>query len=159
MHRVFGDRQVWRGGERTKASALKWGKSEKKIISSYKNVLSLFTVFFTTMRRTFTGRSHPVKQTWRPWKRNKRPFSSVDSKTRIRWNSGLSARFQIFTSEELKPYHHGISVLLVGNMKMKTAYCLSFPRYFEWKRLYYNVTESSRHIVRWHFLLKYPIEI
>ena len=97
----------------SKASALKWGKSGKKITSSCKYLLSLFTVFFTTMRRTFTGRSHPVKQTWRPWKRNKRPFSSVDSKTRIRWNSGSSARFQIFTSEELKPYHHGISVLLV----------------------------------------------
>ena len=99
------------GGERN--LVLSNEANQKKIISSYKNVLSLFTVFFTKMRWTFTGRSHPVKQTWRPWKRNKRPFSSVDSKTKIRWNSGSSARFQIFTLEELKPYHHGISVLLV----------------------------------------------
>ena len=155
---MFKDRHVRRGGRKTKASAVKWGNSGKKSFQAV-NILSLFTVFFTTMRRAFAGGSHLVKQTWRPWKRNKRPFSSVDSKTKIRWNSGSSARFQIFTLEELKPYHHGISALLVQKMKMKTVYCLSFPRYFEWKHLYYAVTESSRHMVRWHFLLKYPIEI
>ena len=64
-HRVFGDRQVWRGGGERNL-VLSNEANQKKIISSCKYVLSLFTVFFTTTRQAFTGRSHPVKQTWRP---------------------------------------------------------------------------------------------
>ena len=47
VHRVFGDRQVWRGGGRTKASALKWGKSGKKSCQA----INMFYLFLQSSSR------------------------------------------------------------------------------------------------------------